>query len=131
MSAQDNLSSALFTLHRGLDATLPSEPVGIHWSKSLRSAQMFADPETHEDGRQIVLHAKVNPKSVVDPKSAEGKRLAKIHHIGGSFESTENETTVRPGETVALTSRTSYRVTKDGEMRKREVRYKKPRKMKA
>jgi hypothetical protein len=130
MSAQDHLGRQ-FTIHRGLDATLPSEPLGIHWSKSLRSAEMFADPETHEDGRKIVLHAKVNPQAVVKPQSAEGKRLAKIHLIGDGFESTEKETTIRPGATVAVTSRTSHRVTKSGEMRQREVRYKKPRKMQA
>jgi len=130
MSASDHLGRQ-FTVHRGLDATLPSEPLGIHWSKSLRSAEMFADPETHEDGRKIVLHATVSPKSVVDPKSEEGKHLAKIHLIGDGFESTEKETTIRPGETVALTSRTTHRVTREGEMRRREIRYKKPRKMQA
>ena len=130
MSARDHLGRQ-FTVHRGLDATIPSEPLGIHWSQSLRSAEIFADPESHEDGRKIVLHAKVSPKAVVDMNSAEGKRLAKIHLIGDGFESTEKETTIRPGATVAVTSRTSHRVTKQGEMRRREVRYKKPREMQA
>lgn len=130
MSASDHLGRQ-FTVHRGLDATRPLEPLGIHWSKNLRSAEMFADPESHEDGRRIVVHAKVSPKAVVDMKSTEGKRLAKIHLIGDGFERTEKETTIRPGETVEVTSRTSHRVTKEGEMRTREVRYKNPRRMQA
>ena len=141
MSAQDNLNPAQFTVdvHRGFGQrnTAIQQPLGRHWSESADVADKFAYrgvPDRPGDiDTAVVLHGKVHPAAVVNPKSKEGKDL--IQRFGIWPDSSEKELTIRSGATVLVTGQTRKKTRKDKgghvEWKIRKRTYNPPREMKA
>jgi len=107
MSAQDNLSSALFTVpvYRGLRGTHEvKKPLGMHWSSKSGVASNFSEldiPRLPGDvTKSVVLVGKIHPAAIINPKTKEGRKVVQEHAIWP--DSNEKEVTVRPGAAVLV-----------------------------
>ena len=136
------------TLFRGLPGTKLETPLGMHWSsvsgleenRRQRGASLFSGGEGKKGEKSTIIHAKVNNRAIINPRSSEGKKMAGLHEIwyGGP----EYEETVRPGANVEVTKLTRTRNVTDASYdesgkytpavtKQREIRYKKPRQVQA
>jgi hypothetical protein len=136
LTSNINLSSNQFgteVLHRGMDTSKVSKPLGVHWStrggdiNDNRGARMFAYPS--EGNKSTIVHGRVNKNAIVKPGTREHTKISGERGIWGE-NSLEAEKTVRPGATVAV-----HRVTRirnvGGKEKQREITYRPPRQVQA
>ena len=128
-----NLSNELFfEAHRGLIGKLdPKYGIGMHFSKSAKTARRFASRQSWEPG--TIIHAQVPISSVeTDPKVLGQRGYA---GFGGKDLLAEEEIPVRQGAPILVTGRTTVRRAKswkEANTRKtRTRRYNPPREMTA
>ncbi len=142
------------TLFRGLPGTKLETPLGMHWSSVSgldhvsgysggigSGASLFSGGEGKKGEKSTIIHAKVNNRAIINPRSSEGKKMAGRHQIWGGG-APEYEETVRPGANVEVTKLTRVRNVTDAShdesgkytpavTKQREIRYKKPRQVQA
>ena len=119
----------------GLDK-VPGKP------QSLGSgASLFSGGEGKKGEKSTIIHAKVNNRAIINPRSSEGKKMSGRHQIWGGG-APEYEETVRPGANVEVTKLTRVRNVTDAShdesgkytpavTKQREIRYKRPRQVQA
>lgn len=168
-SSPNTASSHLLNvkLFRGFGSPKLQTPLGMHWSDVSglkdsndpekryysgqkadtvgKGASIFASGSGKKGEKYTIVHGEVNEKAIINPNTAEGRRIAGRNEIWGGRDP-EYEKTIRPGANVKITGLTRIRNVTDSKsegwvdgkymytppkQKTRKITYKKPRQVQA